>query len=461
MNFPCLALLLALSCPVLVFAETISLDEVAAKVRTDNPTLRAARLRIQEAKGRLLGAGRLANPEVGLEIRRDRMRQEGNVIFSIDQKLPITARLALEKYLSATLVTTAELEVRDMERTLIAEAQAIAVRLLSLEQQRALRNQQTALAENLSKFIAGRAGVGELSALDATQAQLDTQRLALEARKLETERVALIGELRPRLGVSAGEILTVTGALPAAVIPALVSGEHRPDYQRARVNESAARTEIDLAVANKWGDVSVGGFMEGERSEDAPDGFATKPFVGLRVSIPFPLWNKNEGEIAEKTAAARRARLETEALVSTIQNEAGAALAEMEANANIAGETRDKLLPLVQKQAENLEKAYGLGQADLLTVLRVREQRLQLESAVIESTRDFHLARIRYEAATGQHAPAVPVRPGKASRAVAVPDVAGASLGTAGLDNRLDIPKIKSKITGKIKSILPTVKRKR
>ena len=43
---------------------------------------------------------------------------------------------------------------------------------------------------------------------------------------------------------------------------------------------------------------------------------------------------------------------------------------------------------------------------DVLKVWRAREQQLELEAAVIDSSRDFHLARVRYEAAIGIHAPA-------------------------------------------------------
>jgi hypothetical protein len=68
--------------------------------------------------------------------------------------------------------------------------------------------------------------------------------------------------------------------------------------------------------------------------------------------------------------------------------------------------SKETLLPLVLQQTDRLEKAYESGQTDLLTVLRAREQRLQLEAAVLDATRDFHLARIRYEAAIGKHAPA-------------------------------------------------------
>lgn len=387
-------------------AESITLDAVPTEVRTANPSLAAARLRIEEARGRLLGSGRLSNPELGAGFTHDRRFEEGTVGVSFDQKFPVTARLRLEKALSRKLVTAAELEVRDAERQLIAEAQALAVKLLSLEQQRALRVQQTELAQKLSKFASERAAAGEISALDAAQAQVDSQRLLLEGNKLETERVSLVGELKPKLGVAADEPLAVTGGLPATAMPARASWERRADYQLARVNEDSALTGIDLAKAKKWEDIGVGVMWEGERMEDAPEGLERTGFFGLQLTIPLPFWNRNQGEVAEKTAAAHRAVLETKALVSGISNEAAAARAEMEANAKLATETKDKLLPLVLQQTERLENAYKTGQVDLLTVLRAREQRLALESAVLDATRDFHLARIRYEAATGQHAPA-------------------------------------------------------
>ncbi|MFZ4766776.1 MAG: TolC family protein [Roseimicrobium sp.] len=49
-----------------------------------------------------------------------------------------------------------------------------------------------------------------------------------------------------------------------------------------------------------------------------------------------------------------------------------------------------------------MEQAYTQGQTDLLTVLRVREQLLKLQTTALDSLRDYHLARIRYEAVTGK-----------------------------------------------------------
>ena len=125
--------------------------------------------------------------------------------------------------------------------------------------------------------------------------------------------------------------------------------------------------------------------------------------IHSRISIPLPFWNRNQGEIAEKAASAERARLESAALATQIMSEADTAHREMQANADLARETRDKLLPLVLEQTAKLEKAFEAGQADMLTILRARDQRLQMEAAALDAVRDFHLARIRYEAAIGTH----------------------------------------------------------
>jgi outer membrane protein, heavy metal efflux system len=398
---------LILICPLVLAAGDLSVDlsSLPAHTRKHNPGLAAARLRISEAQGRLLGSGRLANPEAGINFTHDRRFEEGTIGVSLDQKFPLTSRLQLEKSLSKQLVTAAELEVQDMERKLIAEVQVLAVKLVSHEQQILLRNQQTELAQKLSKFAADGAAAGELSALDAAQAQVDSQRLLLEGRKIETERISLLGELKPKLGLAPSDRLSLKGTLPEMSLPAISSWQQRADYQLSRIAEDAARIEIDLAKNRKWDDLTAGVILEGENHEDGVNGLESKPFFGFRLSLPLPFWNKNEGEIAEKTASSQRAALETKALGSLIANEAQAARDEMAAYASLARETKDKLLPLVTEQTGKLEKAYESGQTDLLTVLRAREQRLQLEAAVLEATRDYHLARVRYESATAPASP--------------------------------------------------------
>ncbi len=398
-------ILFFLSLPALSLAAELSLSGIAARVRSHHPMLKAARMTVEEARGRQLGSGRLANPTLESSFQNESRVSPRALVFGVDQSFPLTKRLSLEKRLTGQLVTAAEFEVRDVERKFIAEAQSLAVQLLALKQQRDLRQQQTALATKLSEFVQGRAKAGELSPLDAAQAQVDAQRLLLEARRLETEVISLLGALKPMLGVSPAESCNISGDLPALTMPGITPWQQRADYQLAQTKTSAAQTDAALAHSKRVQDVSAGFFAASEGQDQPAGNRENTGFVGFRFSIPLPFWNRNQGEIAEKKAAAERQRLEAEALGTQIASEADTARREMQAHANLARETRDNLLPLVIEQTSKLEKAYENGQTDLLTVLRARDQRLQLEAAALDAVRDFHLARIRYEAATGATKP--------------------------------------------------------
>ncbi|PTX91899.1 hypothetical protein DB346_23360 [Verrucomicrobia bacterium LW23] len=400
------------SCSLSAFAETVTLTSIPERIRTSNPTLIAARLRIEEARGRFQGAGRLSNPSLGVQLTHDRKFEEGTLTLSFDQAFPITARLRLERIISHQAIAAAELEVRDAERKLISDAQTVAVKLIHVGQQRQLRLQQAEVFGSLAQFAQKRAQAGEISPLDAAQAQVDSQRIRLEVNQLEVEKTSLTGELRLKLGTLSASPLLVAGTLSAPASQGAVYGpplpKHgpvlRPDYLKAKLAEETTRTEVKLAKAKKWDDVTAGLIVEGDRSRDEPEGLDRAVYFGFRLNVPLPLWNQNKGEILEKLASARRAVLETKALEVDISNEVNAALSEMAANAQLANETRNGLMPLVLKQTERLEEAYTKGEADMLKVLRSREQRFALESAILDATRNYHLAKIRYDTATGKNA---------------------------------------------------------
>ena len=131
-------------------------------------------------------------------------------------------------------------------------------------------------------------------------------------------------------------------------------------------------------------------------------------FGGVKISVPLPFWNKNEGAIQEKQAKARRLREEAAALASAIRSAAAIARADIETNRNLFAEIKNQLLPLAQQQVADLESAYRSGQGDLQTVLRAREQSIELESSRLDVLRDFHLARIRLAAAVPSSTLSVP-----------------------------------------------------
>ncbi len=381
----------------------VSLSGVGDRVRAQNPDLAAARLRIREALGRMNQSGRLANPELEAGFDHDPRMRERKFEIGFSQRFPITDRLRLEKQVTLTEYKASEAEVREVERRIIAEAREAVVNVLAIRQRRELLGEQSLLAKEFSSFLSDIAAKGEGSSLDAGQAKLEAASLAVEMRQLDAAEAAAAGSLKPLLGMQSGESLLVAGELP---VPSLPQGgadpSRRPDFQAARLEAVAAGQGVALEQAKRYDDVEAGLFAAAERTEDAPEGYDKEALFGLRFKIPLPLWNKNEGAIEEAQAKKERKELETVALGRSIRLEAEAARAEMVEWSKLLEELGGTLLPLAKEQAAAAEDAFRKGQGEIQTVFRNREKRLQLSAARLDALREFHLARVRYEAALGQ-----------------------------------------------------------
>ena len=382
---------------------SLSVESAAAYAIKNNAALAAARLRIEEARGRLEGVGRRPNPELEWELSQNARTAEHGVGVAWMQKYPRTARLALEKAVSRAEIAAAEGEVRDSERKLAGEVRATAVGLLALEKERELRKLQIVNNEELAAFMGKRVQAGEASAVDAAQIELESKQLNTQVLMLNVEKATLLGTLRPFLGIRPSDTVAISGGLaePDGLPEKKASLSSRGDYRAAQANAEAARQSVELAKANKWEDITVGLSLSHDRSEDAPDGLSRDTMVGFKVNMPLPLWNKNEGKIREAIATAKRTEKEIEAVSVQARAEAAAARAEMAALARIVSDIDGKLIPQAKQIEEQFRTSYAAGQTTLQEVIRARGKRFEFEAQRLDALRDYHLARAKYQTAIG------------------------------------------------------------
>ena len=382
----------------------INLKGVTERIRAQNPDLAAARFRIDEALGRMKQTCRLKNPELETSLEHNADFREGKLEVGFSQRFPITGRLSLEKGISVTELKSAEAEIREMERQLVAGAKTSVIRVLAIRQRRELLRNQIALASEFSEKLSVASKKGEGSALDAATARLEAASISAQIRQLDAEEAAAVGELKPLLGMHAGESISVGGTLAPTSIPESdVNPALRPDFQAAMLEVDAARQGMDLQQALRYDDVEAGLFAAAERTEDAPNGYDNEGIFGLRFRIPLPLWNKNEGAIEEAQATHERRKLEATALARHIRLEAESDRAQMIEWAKLIRELDETLLPLAAEQSKAASDAFAQSQTNILTVFRAREKSLQLAATRLDALREFHLARVRYEASLGNH----------------------------------------------------------
>ncbi len=380
----------------------VSYDIVPQRVRAQNPDLAAARVLIREARGRAMNAGRLTNPELETAVENDARFGEWRVEVGFAQRFPVTNRLRLEKEIGRIELEAAEAEVRNVERELIATARQAIIEVLALRQRRTLLKQQKELRDRFAAFLGEAAGRGEASPLDSGQAKIEAASLDAELQQLSAREPGITGRLKTLLGMPPDAPVHIAGSLPQPKLAAPpVDPDRRADFQAKKLETEAAGRSVQLEQARKYDDLEAGLFVGAERTEDAPEGYEREAIIGFRIKVPLPLWNRNEGAIEEAAARRERKELETRALARGIRLEAEAAREEMVRWFGLLNEIEATLLPLADKHAEDSESAFRSGQGDLQTVFRSRERQLELASSRLDALLQFHLARVRLDAALG------------------------------------------------------------
>jgi len=176
-------------------------------------------------------------------------------------------------------------------------------------------------------------------------------------------------ELKERLALSTGGHATGEWSIPVpfrSEWPGWPSGgAESPAVAGLKADAEATGEDLKRARAEAWPDVSIGPFMESEPGEGAPGN--TRAW-GARISLDFPLFNRNQGGIAEAAAERRRA----EELLSAGQWTAASRLKSLESRYTRCVERLREYGSFViqgKDLIENIKSRYMAGRVSASVVL--------------------------------------------------------------------------------------------
>ena len=365
-----------------------------------NRDLRAARLSVEAAEARLRGAGRLRNPELEVIVAGGQ-DFEGNIEIGLMQRFPLTARLRWEKELSRLDLEAAHEEIADHERRLAAQVRESFLALAAAREARALRDRQAETASRISATLQRQAGEGFASSLDVTQAALEAARLQASAEDAQADEAANAGTLATLLGLPTTHALTLHGCLTLpATLPAARSAQGRPDLALARIAITAAQTDLALARAMRWEDIGLGIFVEGERFRDEPGGIENEALLGIKLSVPLPVWQNGSAAVTERRILTQRREELLAARELQAAHEVQSAWRQMQARFAAARRLEKEVLPLAQKLLTDTQSIYERGETDTQSLFRARQYLITVENETLEARSAFHLARSAWLFAT-------------------------------------------------------------
>jgi len=385
----------------------ITLQQALSLGLMQNPELASFSWEMRSAEARTLQAGLLPNPEISAEVEniggaRELKGFNGaentiqiNQLFELGGKRSKRKKLAeLEKDLSGWDYEAKRLDVfTDITKAFWD--------VLAAQERLSITRDLVQLSEQVYTTVVERVKAGKVAPLEEIQAKvaLTTMRIELEQTKREVETARK--RLAATWGSSSPAFERVVGAFDAVEpipqqeqINKLVS--QNPDVARWDTEIAKGRADIKLKDANAIPDVTIGA---GPRYFNETNNNA---FV-MGISVPIPLFNRNQGERLEARYNLSKAEEQRKATQIKVLMDLAQAYQELSSAYLSAAALKETALPGAQSAFNAAQEGYREGKFSYLQVIDAQRTLFEIKRQYVTALADYHKAKATIERLIGDH----------------------------------------------------------
>jgi cobalt-zinc-cadmium efflux system outer membrane protein len=289
--------------------------------------------------------------------------------------------------------------IRNMVFTLrtafVSALQAKAVRDVAREN---IEAYDRVLAVSRDRLQAGDIAQVDMMRLDIQRVQYESDLQTAEVN-VRTAKIQLLQLLNDRTAV---DKFDVTGAFDYAEVPTPLDDfrrlalDARPDLRAAMESVDKARTDHQLAVANGSTDPTFSAWWTHNPSFNNPFDNET---LGLSVSIPLRIFDRNQGEKERTQIDIRRNQRLQEAAASQVYSDVDSAYATLNSSLALLRPYKTRYLEEAIKIRDTITFAYQHGGASLLDFIQaeadyrtVRLSYLNLVGSYLNAASQLNLA---------------------------------------------------------------------
>lgn len=384
---------------------TLTLREALRLTLLQNPELAAAGSGIRAAEGRLLQAGLLPNPSVLTENENlvgtgpyGGAKSSENTI-QLSQLIELGGKRAARVRAARSGRDLAGFDYESKRLEILVATTKAFVQTLAAQRRAVLAAETAELAGSLVPAIRQRVEAGATGAVEATRAQnsVATARIETEqaARDLATARLRLAAcwdARTPRFTSAAGELATLP---PVPSFQTLADRlPDNPAIARFPTELAQRRAELARARAGAVPDVTV---AIGPRFL-VETGDTT---VRLNLSLPLPVFDRNQGGIRETEAELARTRETQQGTTTRLTVSLNDAYRDLLAARQEIDTLQGTLLPGADTAFRQINEGYETGRYSLLDVLDTRRTLVAARLQLLNAQTTYHRALAEIEGLTG------------------------------------------------------------
>lgn len=378
---------------------TLTLSAAIDLALTFNPELSAAANELRAVEGAVIQAGVLPNPEVSTSVEDTQNKATRTTTIQVSQRIELggkrSARIASAE--RGRDVAAADLAAKrlDVRATVTGAFFDVLVAQERIQQAEDLLS----LAQRASQAASRRVTAGKISPVEETKARVAEASARVELNQAQRELVSARKRLAASWGSSTPRFEQAEGRTD--MLPPIRSTEETtrrlnasPALLRARHEADRFSSLADLERSRRIPDVTVS--LGSKKAEELG---RNQTIVG--VSIPFPIFDRNQGNVLEAQRRADKARDELSATEVRLSTEVTQNEERLKALVVEAQTLQSEIMPGARSAYDAASKGFELGKFSFLEVLDAQRTFFQARAQYLRSLSDAHRTAAELERVLG------------------------------------------------------------
>ena len=357
--------------------QPLTLEDAVREALDHNLTLVADRYSVSVVRARIVTAGLRPNPVFTYSaMLPDKTIFDQNVnplehVVRADVVFEGGGKRARRVEVAEGAASVAELQLADAMRTIVLDVQSAFTDVLLAKANVALARESLTAFNSIVTVNTERVRVGDLAPVELSRSQLAALQFQNDVRQQESKLVIAVNRLKTLLGRTGPGALDVAGDLRRETTPVAVEDvrrmalERRPDLEAARREQARSSADVRLQMAEGKIDYTVSGEYH---RQTAPRDVAGNQY-GLYVSVPLPIFNRNQGEVTRAREEEKQNAARVKALEAEVVSEVDAAYEQYSTARDVLGAIEGQMLQRARDVRTATEYAYRRGEASFVEFL--------------------------------------------------------------------------------------------
>lgn len=370
-------------------AEPLSLAKAIELALEGNPEVAAAKRQWEATEGQVLQGRSRPNPELAysLEDTRSKTRTQS---WQLNLPVELGGKRAARTKAAEKSREQAQAQLAELQATVRANVAAAYFDVLTAQERLVLARDSAALAKSSTDTVSKRVAAGKVSPVEESKARVaeagvrvELAQAASEQRNALSRLFALLGRIDAPYTVLEGKAENLPSVPSLADLQPLISSA--PGVVLARIEVDRRKALTALEQSKRVPDVTVSVGMQ--RSNETQ-----RNVLLFGVSVPLPVFDRNQGNLLEALKLEDKARDELQAATVRLHSEVAQARERLSTIIAEVQSLKQDVLPGAKSAYDAATIGFENGKFNFLEVLDAQRTYFTAKSQYLKALGEAHRA---------------------------------------------------------------------